>query len=96
MVDPARLWNTSAQWLLVWSQRGTAVAPDLPVVSGIRMLWAKRGFDLLLSGLGLLVSAPLWALIALSIKVDDGGPVFYAQERVGKGGGDSGAASSAR
>jgi lipopolysaccharide/colanic/teichoic acid biosynthesis glycosyltransferase/glycosyltransferase involved in cell wall biosynthesis len=46
----------------------------------------KRPFDLLVSGLGLLASAPLWALIALAIKLDDGGPVFYAHERVGKGG----------
>jgi lipopolysaccharide/colanic/teichoic acid biosynthesis glycosyltransferase len=46
----------------------------------------KRAFDVLLSGLGLLASAPLWALIALLVKLDDGGPVFYAQERVGKDG----------
>jgi lipopolysaccharide/colanic/teichoic acid biosynthesis glycosyltransferase len=46
----------------------------------------KRVFDVSLSGLGLLGSAPLWALIALSIKLEDGGPVFYANERVGKGG----------
>jgi lipopolysaccharide/colanic/teichoic acid biosynthesis glycosyltransferase len=52
----------------------------------IRLLWAKRPFDVLLAGLGLLGSAPLWALIALSIKLDDGGPVFYTQVRVGKGG----------
>src|SRR5262245_32647501 len=32
------------------------------------------------------MSAPLWALIALLIKLDDGGPIFYAQERVGRGG----------
>ena len=50
------------------------------------MLWAKRAFDVLLAGLGLLGSAPLWALIALGIRLDDGGPVFYAQMRVGKGG----------
>jgi hypothetical protein len=30
----------------------------------IHLLWAKRPFDLLLSGLGLLTSAPLWGLIA--------------------------------
>lgn len=47
---------------------------------------AKRGLDLALSGLGLLLSSPLWALIALLIKLDDGGPIFYAQERVGRGG----------
>jgi lipopolysaccharide/colanic/teichoic acid biosynthesis glycosyltransferase len=50
------------------------------------LLWAKRPFDLLLSGLGLLGSAPLWALIALAIKFNDRGPVFYGQERVGRGG----------
>jgi lipopolysaccharide/colanic/teichoic acid biosynthesis glycosyltransferase len=50
------------------------------------MPWAKRPFDILLSGLGLVGSAPVWALIALGIKLEDGGPVFYGQERVGKGG----------
>jgi lipopolysaccharide/colanic/teichoic acid biosynthesis glycosyltransferase len=33
----------------------------------------------------LLLLAPLFCLIAIAIKLDDGGPVFYAQERVGKG-----------
>ena len=49
--------------------------------------WTKRLFDLLLSALGLLASAPLCMLIAVSIKLEDGGPVFYWQDRVGKGGG---------
>ena len=44
---------------------------------------AKRTFDVALSGVGLLVSAPLWAFIALLIKLEDGGPVFYGQERSG-------------
>ncbi len=47
---------------------------------------AKRAFDVALAAAGLLLSAPLWALIAAAIKVEDGGPVFYGQERVGKGG----------
>jgi lipopolysaccharide/colanic/teichoic acid biosynthesis glycosyltransferase len=38
------------------------------------------------SGLGLIASAPLWALIAAAIKLEDGGPVFFPQERVGLGG----------
>ena len=46
----------------------------------------KRAFDVALSGLGLVGSLPLWALIALLIKLGDGGPVFYGQERVGLGG----------
>lgn len=47
---------------------------------------AKRGLDLLLSGVGLLASAPIWALAALLIKLEDGGPVFYGQERSGVNG----------
>jgi len=50
------------------------------------MPWAKRPFDLLVSGLGLMASAPLWAIIALGVKLEDGGPVFYGQQRVGRGG----------
>ena len=46
----------------------------------------KRLLDLLLSSVGLLASAPLWAALAIAIKAEDGGPVFYAQERVGRGG----------
>jgi lipopolysaccharide/colanic/teichoic acid biosynthesis glycosyltransferase len=44
----------------------------------------KRLFDISLSGLGLLVSSPLWAGIAIAIKLEDGGPIFYRQPRVGK------------
>ena len=50
------------------------------------MLWAKRCFDMLLSGFGLVASVPVWALIAICVKLQDGGPVFYGQVRVGKDG----------
>ena len=46
----------------------------------------KRTFDCLLAGVGLLVSAPLSAIIAIAIKLGDGGPVLFRQERVGLGG----------
>src|SRR5574337_345736 len=46
----------------------------------------KRSLDISLSGLGLLLSAPLWVFITILIKLEDGGPVFYGRERVGKGG----------
>ena len=46
----------------------------------------KRLLDIALSGAGLILSAPLWALVAIAIKLEDGGPVFYGQERVGQGG----------
>jgi lipopolysaccharide/colanic/teichoic acid biosynthesis glycosyltransferase len=46
----------------------------------------KRAFDLALSGAGLIASAPLWALFAAAIRIEDGGPVFFRQERAGIGG----------
>jgi lipopolysaccharide/colanic/teichoic acid biosynthesis glycosyltransferase len=49
-------------------------------------MFAKRTFDVVLSGVGLIASAPLWAVIAVLIKLEDGGPVFYIQERSGRHG----------
>lgn len=46
----------------------------------------KRLFDLVVAGAGLVVSAPLWALFSILIRIEDGGPVFFVQERVGRGG----------
>jgi lipopolysaccharide/colanic/teichoic acid biosynthesis glycosyltransferase len=44
----------------------------------------KRWFDLLASGVGLIVLSPLLMLIALLIKLDSKGPVFFRQKRVGR------------
>jgi lipopolysaccharide/colanic/teichoic acid biosynthesis glycosyltransferase len=46
----------------------------------------KRLFDASLAGLGLVLSAPVWAAAAALIKLEDGGPVFYRQARVGQHG----------
>jgi lipopolysaccharide/colanic/teichoic acid biosynthesis glycosyltransferase len=46
----------------------------------------KRLFDIFLSSIGLIGSSPLWILFSLAIKLEDRGPIFYRQERVGKGG----------
>ena len=48
----------------------------------------NRAADLAVAGGALVVAAPLLAVAALAIKVEDGGPVFYAQRRVGKDGVD--------
>jgi lipopolysaccharide/colanic/teichoic acid biosynthesis glycosyltransferase len=47
---------------------------------------AKRVFDWLASTLGLLVLTPLLLVLAVWIKLDSPGPVFFRQERVGQGG----------
>ena len=44
----------------------------------------KRSLDLLLSTVGLLLSAPLWGIAALAVKLEDRGPVFYPQDRWGQ------------
>jgi lipopolysaccharide/colanic/teichoic acid biosynthesis glycosyltransferase len=49
-------------------------------------LAAKRLLDMSLSGAGLILSMPVWLAAAVAIKVEDGGPIFYGQERVGKDG----------
>jgi len=46
----------------------------------------KRLFDIFLSSIGLLISLPLWILFSLSVLIEDGWPIFYSQERVGKNG----------
>lgn len=51
-----------------------------------RIEWIKRGFDVAASLVGLLIAAPVSLVIAVLIKLDSPGPVFYRQERVGLGG----------
>ncbi|MFZ6017565.1 MAG: sugar transferase [Nitrospirota bacterium] len=46
----------------------------------------KRLFDIFLSSIGLILSSPLWFLISLAIILENGWPIFYRQERVGKRG----------
>ncbi|NOT55062.1 MAG: sugar transferase [Deltaproteobacteria bacterium] len=48
--------------------------------------WSKRAFDVALSGMGLIVSLPVWALAAAAIKFEDGGSIFFYDQRVGQGG----------
>ncbi len=61
-----------------------------PAEARVRRGWwlggGKRCFDVAASGAGLLALAPLLVLIALWVKLDSPGPVFYRQERVGRGG----------
>jgi lipopolysaccharide/colanic/teichoic acid biosynthesis glycosyltransferase len=46
----------------------------------------KRSFDLTFSAAGLLLLSPVLAVLALWVKLSDGGPIFYRQSRVGQGG----------
>jgi exopolysaccharide biosynthesis polyprenyl glycosylphosphotransferase len=55
-----------------------------PLSNGARLI--KRASDLLVATVALTILAPLWLLIAIMIKLDSMGPVFYKQERVGMDG----------
>ena len=46
----------------------------------------KRVFDAALAATGLAMSLPVWILAALAIKLEDGGSIFYSQDRVGRDG----------
>ncbi|MBQ8021891.1 MAG: sugar transferase, partial [Bacteroidales bacterium] len=48
--------------------------------------FVKRAFDILLSGALLIVFSPLILICAIAIKLEDGDPVIYSQERIGRGG----------
>jgi len=45
--------------------------------------FGKRLIDVILSACGIVVLIPLWVILAIAIKVDDPGPVFFRQKRVG-------------
>jgi exopolysaccharide biosynthesis polyprenyl glycosylphosphotransferase len=55
-----------------------------PVFAGLD--WAaKRAFDIVVSSLLIVVGTPVWAFLALAVKLDSSGPVFYRDRRVGLG-----------
>ena len=48
--------------------------------------FAKRLFDILISGIALLVTSPILLVAAIAIKLYDGGPIFFKQNRATRGG----------
>ncbi len=78
------------KWTLS-SLRRSLILARLRVYKLLVFLWmmaprgAKRVFDICFSLLALLMLAPVMALISLAVMLD-GGPVLFAQERIGRGG----------
>ena len=66
----------------------TAVKPRTNSAYSVKEPWLKRPLDILLSTTMLILSAPVCLPIALAIKLEDRGPVFYLQERLGESGED--------
>lgn len=71
--DNVNLWDTP-----VFLNKNAGISPISAAV--------KRFFDIVLSALALIILSPIMIGVAIAIKAEDGGPVFYKQERVTKNG----------
>lgn len=65
---------------------GCPVLEIRPSKLGVPQMALKRAFDISLAALALTVLSPLITLIAVAIKLDSRGPVFFSQQRAGLGG----------
>ncbi|WP_208402899.1 sugar transferase [Sphingomonas japonica] len=66
-----------------WSNQPTIVVAEGPLSQVDAAM--KRAFDIVVSGLALIVLAPLLAVIALLIRRDSPGPILFVQTRIGQG-----------
>ena len=83
--EPAALQPHDRRRRAACDQRGARAAGGLmPLAAALRM--AKRLFDIAGAAVALLLLAPLLLLVALAVRLDSPGPVFFRQERVGRGG----------
>jgi lipopolysaccharide/colanic/teichoic acid biosynthesis glycosyltransferase len=64
-------------------ERPESIAEHRSVLAGPGSF--HRTFDFLCAAVGLVALSPLFLLIAVAIKLDDGGPVFFYQDRIGRG-----------
>jgi exopolysaccharide biosynthesis polyprenyl glycosylphosphotransferase len=70
---------------IVWRRGQPLVTLTAPMLKGWQLA-LKRAVDLLGALIGLLIAAPAMLVIAIVIRLDSSGPVFFRQERVGTGG----------
>ncbi|MEL7444530.1 MAG: exopolysaccharide biosynthesis polyprenyl glycosylphosphotransferase [Pseudomonadota bacterium] len=64
-------------------ERTTLVVSTGPL--GLRARAAKRGFDVVVALLGLIVLSPVLVAVAIAIKLEDRGPILFVQRRLGRG-----------
>lgn len=77
------LYDLNASRISLTSLGSIPVLRFEPVAHDTGKLVTKRLFDIVLTVLAMPIIAPVMAFIAIAIKLDDGGPVFFIQERVG-------------
>jgi len=82
----ANLSQTLTSRLTLQKVEGAIALSIRPVRLTRTQVAMKRAFDLVMAATALAVSLPLWAAIAIAIRLSSPGPVFFRQERVTKGG----------
>jgi Undecaprenyl-phosphate glucose phosphotransferase len=88
-ITPVRIRLAPDLATFAFSQRPVVLLGDLPVmtlferpISGLDQL-TKRAEDLLIGALALILLAPLLVMVAIAIKLDSPGPIFFLQDREG-------------
>ncbi len=74
----------SSMWAMPLSRRSMLRLSARSRLDGLTYRIAKRAVDVSLSGLALVLSLPVMAALAISIKLDSPGPVFFRHQRIGK------------
>ncbi|PYP18411.1 MAG: hypothetical protein DMD54_05260, partial [Gemmatimonadetes bacterium] len=82
---PRSLDIAGVQPTLVWRRNQPLVELTTPTLRGWQLI-IKRGLDLIGATCGLILGAPLLLLVAVLVRLDSPGPVFFRQNRVGRGG----------
>jgi exopolysaccharide biosynthesis polyprenyl glycosylphosphotransferase len=82
---PRSIEVAGVQPALVWRQEQPLVELTAPTLRGGQLV-VKRAMDLIGAGLGLVLVSPVLLVIAALVKLTSRGPVFFRQERVGRGG----------
>lgn len=81
-MDGVKIYNGSGDDMVM----GTLEMPGARQSVNKRLLYrsVKRAADIMISLIGLMVLSVVFAITALAIVLEDGGPVFYTQKRIGK------------
>lgn len=85
-MEPRRLANRYLLGNAIFLAHAASHALEFRGVFDRASLAAKRGLDLTIAALALMVFFPMLLLVALAIKLEDGGPVFFRQTRIGERG----------
>jgi exopolysaccharide biosynthesis polyprenyl glycosylphosphotransferase len=84
LVDNHEILTRRSMW--VWEMDGLLVATTVMIQpSGLYRIM-KRLMDIFCSSILIAMSAPVWAVLALAVRLESKGPIFFRQTRVGQGG----------